>query len=219
MSLRWLAAAACLVLARAAVSQGAGDISVRVTNADAAPIRGARVEVVGVDLVASAGADGRAVLRLATGQHRLLVTALGYVPAELHVELPRQANGTLAVVLQRTALSLVGVTVTASPTARALGEVAAPVSTMDARALERSLASSLAATLSRQAGVTVRSQGPAASMPIIRGLTGDRIVVLQDGQRAADLAATASDHGITVDPLAARGIEVVRGPAALLYGS
>ena len=56
-------------------------------------------------------------------------------------------------------------------------------------------------------------------MPVIRGLTGERIVVLQDGERAGDLSSTSSDHGLTVDPLGAQRIEVVRGPASLLYGN
>lgn len=217
--MRWRLGAGLLLFARVAASQVAAAVTVRITDQSATPVRGARLEVVGADVGVSAGADGRARLRLAAGLHRVLVTALGFAPRQLHLEIVGDGTDRIEVVLERTALSLAGVTVTAAPTAQSLGDVAAPVSSMDARALNRSLANSLSATLSRQAGVTVRSQGPAASMPIIRGLTGDRIVVLQDGQRAADLASTASDHGITVDPLAARGIEVVRGPAALLYGS
>ncbi|CAN5847710.1 TonB-dependent receptor [soil metagenome] len=65
----------------------------------------------------------------------------------------------------------------------------------------------------------MRYNGPAASLPVMRGLTGDRILVLQDGQRASDLAGSADDHSTTIDPLAAQRIEVVRGPASLLYGT
>ena len=45
-------------------------------------------------------------------------------------------------------------------------------------------------------GVSQRFGGPAASMPVIRGLTGDRILVLQDGERSGDLASSASDHAV-----------------------
>jgi iron complex outermembrane receptor protein len=54
---------------------------------------------------------------------------------------------------------------------------------------------------------------------VIRGLDGDRVLVLQDGQRMGDLSSQSGDHGVPVNPAAARKIEVVRGPATLLYGA
>lgn len=77
----------------------------------------------------------------------------------------------------------------------------------------------MATTLAGEPGITQRFNGPGANAPVIRGLTGERILVLQEGQRAGDLASTSSDHGLTVDPLTASRIEVVRGPASLLYGT
>jgi iron complex outermembrane receptor protein len=65
----------------------------------------------------------------------------------------------------------------------------------------------------------MRYAGPAAAAPIIRGLTDERILVLQDGVRAGDLSSSSADHGVSIDPLAATRIEVVRGPASLLYGN
>jgi iron complex outermembrane receptor protein len=50
-------------------------------------------------------------------------------------------------------------------------------------------------------------------------MQGERILVLQDGNRAGDLSSSAPDHGVSIDPLAAERIEVVRGPASLLYGN
>ena len=54
---------------------------------------------------------------------------------------------------------------------------------------------------------------------MVRGLSGDRVLVLEDGQRSGDIASTSADHAVTIEPLTAERIEVVRGPAALLYGS
>jgi iron complex outermembrane receptor protein len=65
----------------------------------------------------------------------------------------------------------------------------------------------------------VRFNGPAATAPVIRGLQGERVLVLEDGNRAADLSSAAPDHGTSIDPLNAQRIEVVRGPASLLYGN
>jgi iron complex outermembrane receptor protein len=54
---------------------------------------------------------------------------------------------------------------------------------------------------------------------VIRGLDGDRVLILQDGQRLGDLSSQSGDHGVPINPAAAQKIEVVRGPATLLYGA
>jgi iron complex outermembrane receptor protein len=97
--------------------------------------------------------------------------------------------------------------------------LARPATVLEGRALDRRLAPSLAATLAGEPGVTSRSNGPMATQPVIRGLTGDRVLVLEDGQRTGDIATTAPDHAVTIDPMTARRIEVIRGPAGLLFGS
>ncbi|WP_396208556.1 TonB-dependent receptor plug domain-containing protein, partial [Gemmatimonas sp.] len=94
-----------------------------------------------------------------------------------------------------------------------------PVSALDGRELDRRRAPSIAATIAGEPGVTSRSNGPMATQPVIRGLTGDRVLVLEDGQRTGDISTTAPDHAVTIDPMSARRVEVVRGPAGLLYGS
>lgn len=85
--------------------------------------------------------------------------------------------------------------------------------------LRRRLATTLAATIAHEPGIHQQSNGPGASQPVIRGMGGDRVVVLEDGHRTGDLYASAADHAVTVDPLTAERIEVLRGPASLLYGS
>lgn len=209
--------AAFTAYAHAADAQGL--VTGEVRDSAGAPVRGARVEAVAQARGADTDAAGRFALALARGAHHLVVIANGFAPEWRQVDVGAADTVRLRVTLRPTALSLAAVVVTAGPERRDLASVAAPVSVLSARDLERSLGATLAATLGREPGVHVRSQGPAASMPIIRGLTGDRIVVLQDGQRTADLAASAPDHGVTIDPLAARRVEVVRGPAALLHGS
>jgi len=169
---------------------------------------------------ASSNASGRFVLlEVPSGERRVMVTALGYAPARLTVSVAPDDSAAITVVLERSALELAGVTVSAIPSERDPLAVAQPVTTLGRRDMERSMGATLARTLAWTGGVSERSQGPAASMPVIRGLTGERIVVLHDGQRAGDLAGSAADHGVTIDPLAASQVEIVRGPAALLHGS
>lgn len=197
-----------------------GTIIGRVHDGRGAPVRDARISVLTSDRNAGTDSEGRFVIRaVPAGAHRLVVTALGFAPDRRTLAVVAHDTTVVEIGLERSALSLAAVTVTATPTGRDPLAVAQPTSTLGTRDLERVLGATLTATLAREPGVAARYQGPAATLPIIRGLTGDRIVMLQDGQRAGDLASTASDHGVTIDPLAAHQVEIVRGPAALLYGS
>lgn len=85
--------------------------------------------------------------------------------------------------------------------------------------LERDLRSTIGETLARQPGVSASSFGPNASRPILRGFQGERVRVLSDGIGSIDVSNTSADHAVVIDPLLADRIEVMRGPAALLFGS
>ena len=93
------------------------------------------------------------------------------------------------------------------------------VSTLDSFDIARESAGSLGDALQNEPGIASRSFGPGSSRPIIRGFDGDRVLILEDGLRTGDLSSQSGDHGITIDPNSAERIEVVRGPATLLYGS
>lgn len=85
--------------------------------------------------------------------------------------------------------------------------------------LTRELRPTIGETLARQPGVSATSFGPSASRPILRGFQGDRIRVLTDGIGSIDVSNTSVDHAVVIDPLLAERVEVLRGPAALLFGS
>jgi iron complex outermembrane receptor protein len=109
--------------------------------------------------------------------------------------------------------------VSVSPNARSAFESYQPTTVLAGQDLDRQLAGSLGAVLEGQAGMALRSLGPAPSRPVIRGLDGDRVLILEDGQRTGDISSQSGDHGVPVNPAAATRIEVVRGPATLLYGA
>ena len=102
---------------------------------------------------------------------------------------------------------------------RRAGDVLGGVSVLDEAVLNREVRASIGETLARQPGVSATSFGPTASAPVIRGLSGDRIRVLTDGIGTLDLSSAGPDHSISINPITAERIEVLRGPAALLFGS
>ena len=98
-------------------------------------------------------------------------------------------------------------------------DVLGGVSVLDAGDLTRELRTSIGETLARQPGVSATSFGPVASAPVLRGLSGDRVRILTDGIGTLDLSSSGPDHKVAINPITAERIEVLRGPAALLFGS
>jgi iron complex outermembrane receptor protein len=111
------------------------------------------------------------------------------------------------------------VVITATPMRESAFETAQPAALLSGDDLIRSRAISLGETLSSQPGVSATYFGPQASRPVIRGIGGERVQMYEDGGAALDASNLSNDHSVTIDPLLAQRIEVVRGPATLLYGN
>lgn len=100
-----------------------------------------------------------------------------------------------------------------------LFDVVPNVTTLSGDKLLKKRGSSLGETLKNEVGVTSSGYGPNSSRPIIRGLDGDRIRILQNGLGVLDASGASQDHAVPIDPLMMDSIEIVRGPLSLLYGS
>lgn len=111
------------------------------------------------------------------------------------------------------------IVVSVAPGERPVEEVIEPVVLLAADELARLRAGTLGDLLDTQPGVANASFGPGVGRPVIRGLEGPRVQVLENGVRAMDISTVAADHAVSIDPLTARKIEVIKGPATLLYGS
>lgn len=117
---------------------------------------------------------------------------------------------------QAHAVELPAQVITANPLGNA--QLAAPSTVLEGDQLTLEQKGSLGETLNKQPGVSSSYFGPGASRPIIRGLDGDRIRVLRNGVGALDASSLSYDHAVPLDPVNVERIEIVRGPAALLYG-
>jgi iron complex outermembrane receptor protein len=116
------------------------------------------------------------------------------------------------------AAALHDVVVTGNPLGSDLVDMVPPTSTLDGDDLAVRRGSTLGDTLDRTPGVAQSQYGPNVSRPIIRGMDGDRIRILSNGGTSLDASALSNDHAVPIDPLSADRIEVIRGPAALMYG-
>ncbi len=110
------------------------------------------------------------------------------------------------------------VVITGNPLGSGLFDLVAPVSTLESPDLKLWAQGSLGETISHMPGVTSTYFGPAASRPVIRGMDGDRVRILQNSIGTLDASGLSADHAVPIEPLAVNRIEVVRGPAALFYG-
>jgi iron complex outermembrane receptor protein len=109
--------------------------------------------------------------------------------------------------------------VSADPLRRSRDQLLQPVEVLNGAELDRRRANTLGETLDRELGVQNSFFGPGSGRPIIRGLEGARVQVLNDGIASQDVSTVSVDHAVTIDPFVAEQIEVIKGPAALLYGS
>ena len=115
-------------------------------------------------------------------------------------------------------IDLAPVAVTGNPLGVGSDELVVPISVLNGRELSLKREGTLGETLNGIPGVTATQFGPNASRPVIRGLDAERVRIMQNGIGILDASSLSFDHAVGIDPLIIEQIDVVRGPAALLYG-
>lgn len=114
---------------------------------------------------------------------------------------------------------LPAVTVSASGLQLGQGDMVTPVSVLEGDALLRRREATLGETLADEPGIRSSHFGAGAGRPIVRGMDGPRVKLLNDGVEIQDVSTISPDHAVVAEPLLASQIEVLRGPSALLYGA
>ena len=111
------------------------------------------------------------------------------------------------------------VVVSADPLGDVDAHIVQPLDVLGEDELLRRNARSIGETVSQELGVSSTDFGPAVGRPIIRGLTGSRVRVLEDGIGTMDVSTVSADHAVATETVFAEQVELFRGPATLLYGS
>jgi len=188
---------------------------------DNSPVAGAYVLLLGANDIVVTDSDGTYEIEdLQAGSYDVLVQR-EHLTAEMQtavVETGKTTTLDFALRLARIHEELT-VTTTSSGSIGTTLEGFNAISVIDTTDIAERSSNSLAELLNTEVGIAVREFGPGAARPIIRGFDGDRVLIMEDGLRSGDLGSSSADHGLTIDPNRASRIEVVRGPAALLYGS
>lgn len=195
----------------------ADTLSGRVVDSTGAPVAGATVLVVDIERTVTTDREGRFVIPgVANGRHTVLVRRVGYASALQDVTV--SGVTALSVTLVASVFELDAITVTASRSPVAPRAAPLPSDAIGSEQLRREHSVSLAHTLEQLPGVHTLSTGMQIGKPVIRGLTGSRVRVLESGMPLQDLPWSDEDAP-SVDARLADRVEVIRGPASLLYGS
>jgi iron complex outermembrane receptor protein len=189
-----------------------------VKNNDGMAVYGAKIRVEGTDINALTDKNGHFVLRdLNAGKNEFHISAPGFAHVHQEVTLSNDEIKKLSLTLIRSPIEVIDVT--AAPIHMSVMESASPVSVLSGETLRRQQAATLGDSLEKLAGVHTNFHANVASTPIIRGLSGPRVLIAQNGLDVSDVSRVGPDHSVASEASTAQQIEVLRGPATLFYGS
>jgi len=192
-------------------------LSGRVVARDGHAVAGATVVVVELHRVALTQTDGQfRFADMPAGSYTVTVRRLGFAPLARQVSVA--ASTTLDLTLERTSVWVEPVTVTATRAPLDVFSSPLPTEALSEDRLRGAQSVSLAHALAQLPGINALSTGQQIGKPVIRGLAGPRVLVLEDGSRLEDYSWSDED-GPSVDARLAQRVEVIRGPASVLYGS
>lgn len=189
-----------------------------VTDPDGKPIPSATVRILGTDLNQVTNKDGSFNFpNLKDDSLEIQVDAAGFysslaVPVALNTTKEAETKVTLQPMARQ------NVTMLVVGNDRSVSELSQTVDVLNGEELDQARHISLGETLSGRPGISSTAFGPVAGRPIIRGLSGERIRILEGGMGTGDVSTTSVDHTITVDMGSVEEVEILRGAATLRFG-
>jgi iron complex outermembrane receptor protein len=181
------------------------------------PLAGASVVLADSRTGTATDSNGYYILKnIPVGHTVIEVSFAGYKTLVVHLDLTATSEHNFS--LSPSILVNEGVTVTAVANATSIRKAPIAISRVSKTELLQGTSTNIIDALSRQPGVSQLSTGPAISKPVIRGLGYNRLVVINDGIRQEG-QQWGDEHGIEIDENSVSRVEIVKGPASLIYGS
>ena len=181
------------------------------------PIAGVNIIIENGNNGASTDNEGRFSLEIEDpSEDKLIFTMIGFKDTSVVID-QTNYDQPIKVFLSPKAIKMNAITVHSH---KESNQSKAPSSiTMVGNKLEKNIINDLATTLSGESGIAIRSSGQATQRPILRGYSGDRFLITSDGFELGDMSNTTADHAVSMEISTADGVEVMRGPETLVYGS
>lgn len=203
-----------------AQTRSAGTLTGKVVFAKSgAPIHKARILITEVGRSTETAEDGTfQFASLAPGQYHVVARLAGLSDVRTVVDIVAGDTATLEFELGFQPVRQ-QITVTASGQEETTFDTFQAVTTVESIDLVKRAKTSIGEVLDNEPGVAKRSFGPGSARPVLRGFDGDRVLIMQDGMSTGSLSSQSADHGEAIDVLELDRLEVVKGPATLLYGS
>ena len=200
-------------------AQNNASVKGTITDAQNKPLAGVNIAVTKLNKGASSKKNGSyKIENLPAGTHTLVFSFVGYQSLQQNISLDKNETLNLDIMLKQQRLESGTITVTGTPYASDPLTTPADVDVLSGNAKFAQQQTSLGASLEELAGISTISTGSQVGKPVIRGLSGNRVRVLDDGI-AMDFQQYGVRHGPNVDPFTSERIEVVRGAASVQYGS
>jgi iron complex outermembrane receptor protein len=216
--MRTLSKLAMLVCASLSSTAIAKSLEGVVTGANGKPIANAQVKIHGLGLQTKTDESGRfAFLEVDTGITEVHISAAGFAHLHQDMNVPQVGLSNVMLVLKRSPIEVIDIVST--PLHMSAMESSMPINVLSSEALRRQQRSTLGDTLEKLPGVHTSFHAKVASTPVIRGLSGPRVLITQNGLDVSDVSRVGPDHSVASEASTATQIEVLRGPATLFYGS
>ena len=197
-----------------------GSLAGHVIDAESGqPVGWTTVVIEGLERARMSDAEGYFIFaNVPPGAYVLQSLHVGYHEARFEVEVVAGDSTHVDLVIGHGALHVEEILVEGERTSP-VSPLQTPEVVFGGSKLQQNLSRTIAETIDYEPGIAQRSMGPAPARPVLRGLGGDRLLVVEDGERTGDLSGSSSDHAVAIEPMTTKRIEVVRGPRTLLYGS
>ena len=188
-----------------------------VDNEKQIPIHGANVYLEKLGIGTTSQVDGQFKIdQIPYGEVSVKITMIGFKDVKKSLLIEKNSYDLGIVSLAKDTITIKEIIVDAHHEIKPQ-ELLSNISVSGSR-LQENLKSTLAMTLEQETGVSIQTMGQAVAKPVLRGYTGDRFLLTENGITTGDLSNTAIDHAISFDMASFNNVRIIRGPEALLYG-